>query len=127
MSDETKMRFVSASDVLANAEHHGIKLYVPPDKDVIRTDAERIPEELTNGIRAHKDQLIRDLLMQQAVDYLAKRSVSGADMSVLDEPGYRMNMLYESQHPLTEYRKAVRDYVTAGLREIRKARASRAS
>jgi hypothetical protein len=116
--------------VILNAKHHGFTLEVPRDRDVIVVrhvsgETRNPPSELAQGIREHKHQLMRDLLLKQAMDYLSKHYVKGADTSVLDEPGLRVSELHSTVNSMEDYRAAIRDYVQAGVNEFRRARNDR--
>jgi hypothetical protein len=116
-------RFATPADVVKNAQHHGVTLYVPKDRDVIVAyPSQRLTEELKQGIREHKPALIRDILMRQAMEYLNQRYVEGADLNVLNGPEDEIERTYPADVPLSEFRKAVRGYVEAGINEFRRVR-----
>jgi hypothetical protein len=116
-------RFATPADVVKNAQHHGVTLYVPKDRDVIVAyPSQRLTEELKQGIREHKPALIRDILVRQAMEYLNQRYVKGADLNVLDEWEAEIDRTYDERIPFPKFREAVRSYVEAGLEEFKRAR-----
>jgi hypothetical protein len=117
----TVHNFATAGDVMKNAAHHGVSLGVPKDRDVIvaRPKAAVTPE-LAQGIRQHRDVLMRDVLMRQATQYLEEHHVKGANLSVLDEPSDEVEASYPVDEPMERYRAAIRAYVAAGMAEFRR-------
>ena len=110
-----------AEQIRARAKHLGVTLSVPKDRDVIVANPRsNVTDELADAIRENKDALIRDVLMRDALAFLNERWVRGADTGALHRAGERLNATFGG--PLPGYRKAVREYVEAGLTEIRRAR-----
>ena len=106
------------------ANRLGVAMEVPRDKDVVTlSPPERVTDELREAIRENKGWVMRNLLVEQAVRYLNENYVKGADITVLYEPGRRMDEAYSLEVPLEQYRQAVREYVRAGMREFRRVRA----
>ena len=117
--------FEEARQVWKNARHNGLTLRVPKDRDVvIATPKSRVTPELAAGIREHKDELMRQILLDQAMGYLADRYVSGADLSRLRS--HERDLEEARDEPLGNYRQAIRAYVEAGLEEFDRARGQKA-
>jgi hypothetical protein len=124
---EGEITFPTAEHVRNNAAHLGVRLSVPSDRDVVlATPSHRLTGDLRAGIKAHREELMRDLLLKQAVEYLSHRYVDGADMSVLDAPGEKVDEYHHRKDvPFGDFRKAVREYVMAGVNEFRRVRNDR--
>ena len=118
--------FATAADVLKNAAHIGVTLSVPQDKDVVRiTPKERATEELTNGIRKHRDEIMRIVLYRQAEAWIQERwPAMPADLNVgaLRASWDAMNEAWDED--FLTYRLAVRDYVRTAQKEMRRYEAS---
>ena len=119
-------KFATAQAVRLNAEHHGVTLEVPKDEDVIvARPGYKVTAELEQGLRDHKEELMRDLLREQAMRYLSHNYVKGTDHSVFDEPSKRLNEATANGVPMDEYRAAIREYVMAGVEEYKRVRRER--
>jgi hypothetical protein len=113
---------MDAEQIRARARYLGVTLHVPKDRDVIiARPKSSVTPELAQAIRENKDTLMRDVLLHEALHYLNERFVKGADLSVLHAPGERLSAVH-ADGTLDEFRKAVREYVEAGLKEFERAR-----
>jgi hypothetical protein len=108
--------------VLFRARQLSVELSVDGDNIVARP-ARRLEPELRTAIRENKENLVKDLLMRDALRYLNEHFVEGANLSALDPHENQINEAYHTA-ALKEYRAAIREYVRTGLREFRRARSA---
>lgn len=100
-----------AAATLDLARGLGVKLGVDIDQDplqIIAKPKERITDELREGIKANRDDLIRELLFAEAGKWVGSRSFSAPD----DMDRQLNDAFYGS---LEEYREALRAWAKAGL------------
>lgn len=110
---------MNSIDCILECRRLEIVLRVRDDDAIGYRPESRMPPKLLASMTAVKDELKKDILMSQALDFLGEKYVPGANLSVLDEPGERVNEAYAESMP--EFREALREYVRAGLREFRRA------
>lgn len=112
---------MDATGIIFAARDLGIRLSVTKDDNIEYRPKSRMTPELLAEIRANKRALILDLLMADALRYLADHYVEGTDLSTLDALEDRLEDAYAAGD-LEVYREAIRAYVRAGLREIERAK-----
>lgn len=103
------------------ARELGVDLSLEGD-DIAAKPASRITPELREAIRTNKELLLKDLLLQDALRYMAERYEPGVNLGVLAPYEDRINELYHHPATLKEYRAEIREYVKAGLREFHRVR-----
>jgi hypothetical protein len=108
--------------VLFRAGQLGVELSLDGD-NILARPAGRLDPELRTALRKNKEDVVKDLLMRDALRFLNEHYVEGANLSVLDPHENRINEAYHTA-ALKAYRGAIRDYVRAGLREFRRARSA---
>lgn len=111
---------VDATAIMFAARDLGVVLSATKDDGISCTPASRLTPELRAAIKANREELIRDVLMADALRYLAERYVEGTDLSALDAQADQLEDAYAAGD-LGAYRAAIREYVKAGLREIGRA------
>lgn len=115
---------MTASEILLEVNRLGVALRL--DGANIRiTNASRLTGELRVGIREHKAQLVRDLLLRDALAYLGERVGGQLIPEGLAPFEAQVNEAYFDED-LEEFRAAIREYVRAALRAFR-AREERAA
>lgn len=120
-------RLDSAENVMKNAAHHGVKLEVPKDENMVYAEPRhKVTRELRLGIQEHKTDLMRLLLMEQAEEFLKHRWHRDGNPAVLEPHREEIEALRVDNAPMDQYRQAVRDYVMAGILESRRAKQARA-
>lgn len=112
---------MDATGIIFAACDLGIRLSVTQDDRIEYWPKDRITPELLADIKANKHVLLFDLLMADALRYLAGRYVEGTDLFALDALEDRLEYAYASGN-LEAYRGSIRAYVRAALREIERAK-----
>lgn len=115
---------MNSTGIIFAARDLGITLSVTKDDGILCRPASRLTLELRAEIKANREALVRDVLMADALRYLADRYVDGTDLSALDALEDRLEEAYAAGD-LTAYREVIRAYVRAGLREIERAQRDR--
>lgn len=115
---------MDATAIIFAARDLGIRLSATPEDNIEYRPKSAMTPELLVEIRANKRALLFDLLMADALRYLAERYVEGTDLSALDALEDRLEDAYAAGD-LGVYREAIREYVKAGLREIGRAQHGR--
>lgn len=115
---------MDATGIIFAAHDLGVRLSVTKDAHIEYRPKSRMTPELLALIRANKRVLLFDLLMSDALRYIADRYVEGTALSALNPPGDRLEDAYAAGD-LEAYREAIRAYVRAGLRGIERAKRER--
>ncbi len=115
---------MNASEILLELRRLGVTLQLE-DENILIINASRLTGELRAGIREHKAQLVRDLLLRDALAYLGERAGGQLIPEGLAPFEERVNEAY-FDGDLEEFRAAIREYVGAALRAFR-AREGRAA
>lgn len=110
--------------VMFEARNLGVDLSLEGGNIAVRP-ASRITPEFREAIRKNKELLIKDLLLRDALRYMARHYVEDADLSVLHSHEDRISDAYHTAS-LKEYRAVIREYVKAGLREFRRVKGAAA-
>ncbi len=112
---------MSSTSIIFAARDLGIALSVNEDDRIRYTPKSAMPDWLLSEIKASKQALLFDLLLADALRYLAEHYVEGADLSVLDAPAERANVAYAAGD-FAAYRVAIRLYVEVGVKEFQRVR-----
>lgn len=111
---------MNPTEIMFAAKDLGIKLSVPKDDDRIRCEPKsKLTPELLEEIKANKEALLFDVMMSNALSYMADRYVEGADLSVLHEPEDKINAAYGCRD-FEAFRAAIREYVEAANASFQK-------
>src|SRR3712207_4481042 len=112
---------MNPSEIIFAARDLGIRLSITKDDRISYRPKSKMPEWLLEEIKANKEPLLRNLLLSDALHYIAKHYVDGADLSVLDSHEDRINEVYHTANR-EEYRAVIREYIKARLREFQRVR-----
>ncbi len=106
-------------DVVLACHALGLRLSVTKDDDLRCEPGEHLTPELREAIRVHREALLYDVLLSDALRYVAvERHVEGADPgAVLDAYQDAIDAAYR-RRDRPAYRAAIRAFVRAGLRDI---------
>ncbi|MDP9479869.1 MAG: hypothetical protein M3R38_30110 [Actinomycetota bacterium] len=101
----------------------GVRLTVTMDDGLLCEPASRLTPALRAAIRVHKADLLYDVLLADAVRFVAvERHVEGADPgAVLDAHGDAIDAAYLARD-WAAFRAAIRAFAAAGRREAERAR-----
>ncbi|MDP9425487.1 MAG: hypothetical protein M3P37_05475 [Actinomycetota bacterium] len=101
----------------------GVRLSVTRDDVLTAEPASRLAPELRQAIRANREDLLYDVLLSDALRYVAvERHVEGADPgAVLDAHQEAIDAAYLGRD-WPAYRAAIRRFVLMALRDIERAR-----
>lgn len=115
---------MNSTEIIFAASDLGIRLSVTKDDGILCKPASRLTCALRMEIKANREALVRDVLMADALRYLADRYVDRTDLEALDDLEDRLEEAHAAGD-LKAYREAIRAYVRAGLQEIERAHQSR--
>lgn len=110
----------SAYDTLALARDLGVKLSVDVEQEplqILAKPREKITNELREGIKANRDDLVRTLLFRQAGEWIGERSFSATE-----DADQQLNDAFYGD--LEKYREALRAWAKAGLANAREGEAA---
>jgi TubC N-terminal docking domain len=108
---------MNASEVLIEARRLGLRL-TRKGEDIAIRPASRLTPELRAAIRQNKDQILRDMLLRDALAYLAEHSDGDELTEALLPLEELLNDTYLDGGE-EQFKSAVREYVRAGLRSYR--------
>jgi hypothetical protein len=110
-------------DIRLAARDLGVRLSVTRDDVLTAEPASLLTSELRGAIRANREDLLYDVLLSDALRYVAvERHVEGADPgAVLDAHQEAIDAAYLARD-WPAYRASIRAFVRAGLAEIERAR-----
>lgn len=115
---------MDATAIIFAARDLGIRLSVTRDDNIEYRPKSRMTPELLVEIKANKRALLFDLLLADALHYLAEQYVPGSNLSALDALDALEDRLEDTRAAgdFGAYREAIRAYVRAGLREFERAK-----
>ena len=108
---------MNSTEIIFAAGDLGIRLSVTKDDGILCKLASRLTCALRAEIKDNREALVRDVLMADALRYLADRYVDGTDLEALDDLEDRLEEACAAGD-LKAYREAIRAFVRAGLLEI---------
>lgn len=106
------------------ADHCGVKLKVSEEDKLVATPGNRITEELAAGLKAHRDEIMRHVLLRDALEWIGARwpSEAGKEFPTIELHNAHVKVCQVRDSPagFATYRSAVRTFVRTAQAEIKR-------